>query len=240
MTDARVGGVLVAAVGALGWCATLGAVIGGDPMIAVEIAGAALGALWAGLVIQSLVQSHRLTHALSLDAREVSLFGVRCRVTPALGSDAVVVGSFNPRIYVGTRLLAALSVDELQAVVLHEDHHRRTRAPLRAAALGAWLRLLGRSETVRHAMLDRLADLETMADADAIRRGSSARSLARALLKGDLSVRPVAFTYAAHRRVEHLVDRAVGSPVEAANRLPYEWLPMALLAVAALVCHATL
>ncbi|MBF8298539.1 MAG: putative family unassigned peptidase, partial [candidate division NC10 bacterium] len=157
--------------------------------------------------------------ALSVLAHDMTLFGVPCRVSPELGTDALVIGLLRPRVFVGASLLAALADDELEAVVYHEDHHRRTRAPLRAAALGAWLRLLGRSESVRSTVLDRLTDLETLADADAIRRGSSPQSLARALLKGDLSLQPVAFSYAADRRVERLLDRAAGIPIDDQRRL---------------------
>lgn len=209
-------------------------------MLAIELVGGAIVVLWAALVARDLAVSHRLAKALSVLAHEMTLFGVPCRVSPELGTDALVVGSFRPRVFVGASLLAALSDDELEAVVYHEDHHRRTRAPLRAAALGAWLRLLGRSDSVRGVVLDRLADLETLADADAIRRGSSPGSLARALLKGDASVQPVAFSYAAERRVERLLERAAGIPVDPTYRLPYEWLPVALLGLATIGCHAGL
>lgn len=209
-------------------------------MLAVEVGGSALAALWAALVARELVRLRRLSLELAIDAHETALFGVPLRITPNLGTDAIVVGSIRPRIYVGSELVASLSDDEMRAVVLHEDHHRRTRAPLRAAALGAWLRLLGRSKTVRNVLVDRLTDLETLADADAIRRGSSPRSLARALLKGDATLQPVSFAYAAERRVEQLLDRAAGAPVEAGGRLPYEWLPVILLTVATVGCHAGL
>ena len=240
MTSARVGGFLAVALGPLAWCVTLGALVGGDPMLGIEIAGAGLAVLWAGLVVRDLTRSRRLASALSADALEVRLFDVPCRVTRALGPDAIVVGSLRPRIFVGQPLLAALAADELRAVVYHEDHHRRTRAPIRAAALEAWLRLLGRSRRVRDLIHDRLADLEALADADAIRRGSNPRSLARALLKGDASLQPVSFAYAADRRIGQLIDRAAGVPVEPAGRLPYEWLPVMLLTVATLGCHVGL
>lgn len=209
-------------------------------MLAIELVGGTLVVLWAALVARDLAVSHRLVRALSGLAHERILFGVPCRVSPELGTDALVVGSFRPRIFVGPSLLVTLSDDELEAVVYHEDHHRRTRAPLRAAALGAWLRLLGRSASVRGVVLDRLADLETLADADAIRRGSSPGTLARALLKGDASLRPVAFSYVAERRVERLLERAAGIPVDTTHRLPYEWLPVVLLSAATLGCHAGL
>lgn len=240
MTRTRTAGLLAVAVGPLGWCVALGAVMGGDPMLAVEVAGAALIAVWAACVALELVRSQRVSIALGRDAEEASMFGVRVRVTPALDTDAIVVGAIRPVIYVGASLLATLSDDELRAVVHHEDHHRRTRAPIRAAALGAWLRLLGRSDRVRGVLLDRLSDLESLADADAIQRGSSPRSLARALLKGEATLQPVSFAYAAERRVEQLLDRAAGVPVEVAGRLPYEWLPVVLLTVASLGCHAGL
>ena len=240
MTRRRTAGILAVAVGPLGWCISLGAVMGGDPMLAIEIAAAALLAMWAALVTRELIRSQRVSRALARNAEETSMFGVRVRVTPALDTDAVVVGSIRPVIYVGANLLATLPDDEICAVVFHEDHHRRTRAPIRAAALEAWLRLFGRSKRVRGVLLDRLSDLETLADADAIQRGSSPGSLARALLKGEASLQPASFSYAAARRVEHLLDHAAGVPVEAAGRLPYEWLPVILLTVATLGCHAGL
>lgn len=240
MTRRRTAGLFAMAVGPLGWCVALGVVVGGDPMIAIEIAGAAVVAMWAVLVTIELVQSQRVSRALSRSAQEISMFGVPIRVTPSLDTDAVVIGSVRPVIYVGANLLAALLDDEMRAVVLHEDHHRRTRAPIRAAALGAWIRLLGRSKRVRGALLQRLSDLETLADADAIQRGSSPGSLARALLKGEANPHPVSFSYAAERRVGQLLERAADVPVEAASRLPYEWLPVFLLMVATLGCHAGL
>lgn len=233
-------GLVGVAVGPLGWCVALGALVGGDPMLAVELAVAGLALVWALLVIRSVVDSRKTACLLLVDAVETVLFGVPCLVTPALGKDALVIGSIRPRIFVGRTLLVALSEDELQAVLYHEDHHRRTRAPIRAAALGAWLLLLGRSERIRGILDERLADLESLADADAIRRGSSSGSLARALLKADTSVRRVAFSSSADQRVDRLLDRAAGIPIEAAARLPYEWLPVAVVAVAALGCHVGL
>ena len=240
MTRRGIAGVLAVTVGPLAWCVALGAVMGGDPMLAIEVAGAALVAMWAALVVRELVRAQRVSWALARDARDTSMFGVPVRVTPALETDAIVVGSIRPVIYVGANLVVALSDDELRAVVYHEDHHRRTRAPVRAAALDAWLRLLGRSNRVRGLFLDRLSDLEALADADAILRGSSPHALARALIKGEASLRPVSFAYAAERRVGQLLDRAAGVPVESASRLPYEWLPVVLLTVATLGCHAGL
>jgi len=240
MTRGRSGGLVAIAIGPLGWCVGLSWLLGGDPMLAVEIGSIALAVVWGTLVVRELNVSNRLADVLSVDAADTRLFDVPVRMTPALGTDAVVVGSIRPRIFVGVPMVSALTDDELRAVVYHEDHHRRTRAPLRSAGLGAWLRLLGRSRGIRGIVLDRLTDLETLADADAISRGASPRSLARALIKGDLSLRPVAFSYAVERRIDRLLDRAAGRAVEKPGPLPYEWLPVAVLALATLGCHVGL
>lgn len=240
MTRRRAGGLLAVVIGPIGWCVALGVLIGGDPMLAVEIGAGALAILWAGVVVHELVASMRVASTLSVDADEIVLFGVPCRVTTALAMDALVVGSIRPRIFVGAPLIGALSDEELEAVVYHEDHHRRFRAPLRAAALRAWLQLLGRSRSVRTVVLDRLAELEAMADADAIRRGSSPRSLARALLKGDLGHEPAAFSYAGDRRIARLLDRGTGMPATAPTQLPYEWLPITTLGAVLIACHIAL
>ena len=237
MNRRRAAGLGFLAVAPLGSCLIVGFLIGGDPMLVVEAVTSSLVSVWIALVAIDLFAARQHERALSANAREVALFGVPCSIAPALGHDALVIGAIRPRILLGAPLVSALSDAELQAVVYHEDHHRRTRAPLRAAALGGWLRLFGRAGRVRGAVLDRMADLESLADADAIRRGSSPRSLARALLKGDLSRQPVAFAYAADRRVRRLLDGADGVHAEVTTPLPYEWLPIALLAAVALACH---
>lgn len=240
MTRTRVAGLAALAVGPLGWCLALGTTIGGDPMLSLELAAGAVVGLWAAFLVREVLRSHRFAVALTRGARETRLFGVQCSVTDALGADAVVVGFIRPTIYVGVDLIAALSDEEIRAVLLHEDHHRRTRAPMRAAALAAWLRILGRSSRLREALLERLSDLEAMADTDAIERGSTPSSLARALLKGHPSLQPVSFAYGAERRIEHLLGRAAGLPVDSGGQMPFEWLPIVVLTVAAVACHAAL
>jgi len=81
-----------------------------------------------------------------------------------------------------------------------------------------------------HCSRDRLTDIEALADADGTRRGSNPCTLARALLTGDLRLRPVACSYAADRHVARLPDTAAGVPTETTDRIPWEWLPVALLA----------
>ena len=226
------------AVGAIAWCVLVGGVADGDPMLIVEAVVGSVILLWMLHVIREILSMRRLEDALATDALAVVIGGIACRMTPALGADAVVIGAIRPRIYVGVDLLNRLTDDEIEAVLYHEEHHRVTRAPLRAAAITSWMRLFGRAGKVREMLLDRLADLETMADAEALRRGSTAGSLARALLKGGEPVGlTAAFSYAAHRRVEQLLDHVEGDPPAGSRRLPYEWLPVAMFAVTAVGCH---
>jgi hypothetical protein len=238
MTRTALTAVLVVAAGSLGWCLLLDDLLGHDHVLAFEFSALSIAALWAGLTIRELTTWHRLALSLAADAEHVELFGVRCWLTSGIGADAVVLGPIRPRIFVGRALARALTTDELQAVIYHEDHHRRTFAPIRAAALAAWLRIFGRWTRIRMVVVDRLSQLEVLADADAIRRGSSPASLARALLKGDATPQPISFSYAANERVERLLEQAAGVRPDKSERLPYEWLPVALLAIATLGCHA--
>jgi hypothetical protein len=238
MTRTALTAVLVVAAGSLAWCLLLDNLLGHDHVLAVELSALCIAAIWAGVTIRELATWHRMAIALAADAENVELFGVRCWLTSGIGADAVVLGPMRPRIFVGKALARALTPDELRAVIYHEDHHRRTFAPVRAAALAAWLRLFGRWGRIRISVLDRLSQLEVLADADAIRRGSSPAALARALLKGDPTPQPISFSYAANERVERLLEQAAGIRPDAPERLPYEWLPAALLAIVTLGCHA--
>jgi Zn-dependent protease with chaperone function len=136
--------------------------------------------------------------------------------------------------------MANLDTDELRAVLLHEEHHRRTLAPLRALALEAWLTLAGRAAPARAALLNRLTDLEVEADAAALRWGADPSALASALLKTDVSLAAGAsFAAASAERLRTLVALADGAERVDDPRLPYEWLPVAAVAVVALACHVS-
>lgn len=230
--------LVFAAIGAVVWCVLVGGIVDGDPMLIVEAVGGSVLLLWMLQVARELLSMRRLEDMLATDAVPAVIGGVACRMTTALGADAAVIGVVRPRIYLGLDLVDRLTDDELEAVLYHEAHHRATRAPLRAAAITSWLRLFGRAGKVREVLLDRLADLETMADAEALRRGSTAGSLARALLKGGEPIGlTAAFSGAADRRVEHLLDHIEGDAPVGSRRLPYEWLPVAMFAVIGIACH---
>ncbi len=239
---ARAGLLLVVIAGVVSLACILAArVWTGDPMLAPELGGGILVAGWLLLGIRSGLRGQRLARDLAPWCRVSRVAGVDCRVIRGGAGHAFVLGIIRPRIYLGEALLEALDDGELRAVVLHEDHHRRTLAPLRSAALEAWLALVGRWTIARVALVDRLTDLEREADVAALRAGVSPMSLSSALVKSDpsLPVSGVAFAAASDRRLRTLLAMADGVEDGTPVRLPYEWLPVAALAAIAVACHVT-
>ncbi len=234
-------GLLIAALGSgvLVFCVVASQASGGDPVVALEAVSAVALAAWTVVGGHNVWQAWRISRELNARCHVRSLAGVECRIVQGGGRYALVLGAFRPTIYVGDQLVATLESDELEAVLLHEDHHRRTRAPLRTAALEAWLALAGFWSPIRAILIERLTDLEVQADAAAVRRGVSVASLASALVKTDPIFKPAAaaFASAADRRLQSLLLMAVGQTETSASRLPYEWLHVAAVAVVAVACH---
>lgn len=220
-------------------CALGARVLQTDPIMAMEIVAGIALVVWAARLSHDLRRAHQLSRELASRGSAVSIDGIVCCLVPGLQAQAFVAGVFRPTIYVGPALLDVLNADERRAVLVHEEHHRRTLAPLRGASLNAWLVLLGPLGAVRRALVDRQADLERRADAFAMANGVRAATLASALLKVDAlggSV-AVAFSSAADRRIESLLQAAAGQPRARSERLPYEWLPPIAVAVVAVACH---
>ncbi|MBF6606726.1 MAG: M48 family metalloprotease [Chloroflexi bacterium] len=211
---------------------------GGDPMLAGEASSVAVLAIWIVVALRETLRGRRLARALAGRSAPIAAAGVACRVVRGGGRHAFVLGAIRPQIYVGDELIETLDTEELRAVLLHEDHHRRTFAPLRAAALEAWLTMVGRSATARTVLLARLTDLEEEADAAALRRGADPSALASALLKADSSLAlGVSFAAVSAQRLRTLVALANGAAQVDAPCLPYEWLPGATIAIVVLACH---
>ena len=228
-------GLAVAAV-----CVAAGPSAGGDPMLPVEASGFAVLATWVLIGARDVLRGLRLAHALDRRSARGAPTGLPCRIVRGGGRRALVLGVIRPTIYIGDELVAALDSDELQAVLLHEEHHRRTFAPLRAAGLEAWLTLLGRMEPVRAVLLDRLTDLEEEADAAALRRGADPAALASALLKADTQLTlGTSFSGASAQRLHTLLALADGTGQIEHPRLPYEWLPLVAIVVVTLACHVS-
>lgn len=217
------------------WCVVAGP-LDGDPILAFEIACFSVAGVWGAIVASNLARGHRLSRALYSLSDSRNYDGIQVRVVPAAGRMAVVLGTIRPRIYVGGELLEVLTADERTAVLLHEDHHRAIRAPLRAAALEAWMSIVGRYGSARRILLDRLGDLEAMADSYAVARGCSRSTLAAALVKTEPGLIGIgAVSYGADRRIRALLNRDQALVV--GQRLPYEWLPLAAMFAVAAACH---
>ena len=125
------------------YCAVAAELAGGDPMMVLEVLGAISLAAWGFVGARNVVRGWWLARGLGPHCDRSSVAGVECRILRGGRRGAFVLGAVRPAIYLGEELVATLDPDELRAVLLHEDHHRRTLAPLRSAGLEAWLTLLG-------------------------------------------------------------------------------------------------
>lgn len=227
----------LAFVSGAAWCLVAGPFTTGDPILAFEVVSGAVVAVWGLLLASNLARGRRLSRAFDLLSDYRTIEGISVNVVRGAGRMALVLGAIRPRIYIGEELLLVLAADERTAVLLHEDHHRSIRAPLRAAALEAWLSIVGHVGSVRRILLDRLADLEAMADRHAIANGCRRSALAAALVKAEPGLAGLsAVSYGAERRIRALLNRDRTSAIP--QRLPYEWLPIAAFIVIAVACHA--
>lgn len=209
-------------------------------MLLVEAVAAALIGHWAALLAREIWTARSISRELRAASRADSVSGVMCRVVGDGSHEAVVIGALSPTIYVGAAYLACLDDDERRGVLLHEEHHRRTRAPLRAAALASWISLARPIRRVERALSERVADLEVKADAFAMAAGTSPAVLASALLKGrSPAATGTAYVNASDRRISALLGAARGEP-HRAGALPLEWLPLGIISVTLAACHAGL
>ena len=223
---------------ALVWCTAAGVSIGIDPILAIEIAAGGVVAMWLVLVGRDLRRAGRVRGRLDGASSAETIEGVTLRVILGGQVEAFALGALRPTVYLGEASIDVLDRDELSAVIHHEDHHRRTFAPLRSAAVEAWLRIVGRSATARSLLRARLAEMEVAADAHAMRRGVHPRSIATALLKVDMHRSwGSAFSGVGDHRIKALLDAAAGRPAARTSPLPYEWLPMLIVVAVTVGCH---
>lgn len=217
-------------------CFLLAAVTHSDPMLVVEVAATSVVLLWAGLVGWNLTQAWLLARRLLSHSSPAIVAGIACRVIRSGRAEAFSIG-VRPTIFLSERAILTLDRRQIRAVVLHEDHHRRSRAPLRAAVLEAWLAIAGRWRTLGTPLLHRLADLEAAADRYALERGATPEALASALLRMDRASAASSFTGHAEQRIDQLLAAAEGAPLIERRQLPIEWLPVVVLAAMALGCR---
>jgi Zn-dependent protease with chaperone function len=220
-------------------CALIASATGGDPMLAVELAGVALIGGWLVHVGRGARPALAAAARLSAQSRRIAIAGVEVQLLDIAPPAAFVSGLLRPRIYVSPQLIAILDTQELHGVVLHEQHHRRTLAPLRGLALESWQRLLGRLPAARRTLAARLAALEIEADAAAVARGIAPAALASALLKCEayLPAAASAFSAVAEIRIGALVAWGGEQRADHHVSVPVEWAAPASIMIALWLCH---
>jgi hypothetical protein len=172
-------------------------------------------------LIRQLRRQRAFLRALPLRGATV-LHCYPVRLFPGGPLDVFCAGLLRPAVYVSEQMLRETSSCELRAILLHEDHHRRRRDPLRL--------LLARVVSDAFRPLPPLASLadrqralsDLAADAAAVRALGSAQPLAAALVRFDADAAGVA-----PERVDQLVRDA-----------PPETVPSWLLAAAAMTLAA--
>ena len=216
-------------------CAAAVRALGGDPMLGAELGVAALLVGWASVLVARARPALAGQRELERSARQLRLHDHDVRLIGARRTEAFVAGPVRPAIYVTRSLLDVLDPAELHAVVLHEEHHRRQRDPLRSLALTSWVRFVGWLPAAERWIDRRLAHFEIAADQYALRNGASRSAMASALLKCDRSssVAVMGFSAAADMRLRRLVSGTITAEASA----PMEWLGPVTLAFAVVACH---
>lgn len=179
-------------------------------MSPMALAVLALGVFGAAVVVRAVVSLWRRLRAQrrllgALCGREIEIAGRRVTVIEDLASRAFCGGYLWPRVYVSSGAIARLDARELDAVVEHEEHHRRRRDPLRMLLLEVLADGLFFAPALR-ALSNRYAALaEVAADEAAVGR-CGAGALASALVGFDGAREPDADVVGiAPERVDHLL-----------------------------------
>jgi len=216
--------VVLVSLAAIAGCMAAPPSVGHQAAHALLTAGIGVAALVGASFLLQAYRHHLLMNALKGLSREATVAGEPVELVPDLASP-FVAGLWRPRIFCPDDLGSRLDPDELEAVILHERHHRLERAPLRMAALSALAPVVCRAAAGR-AWLEREAGrLEIAADRYAIASGGRRPALARALLKlaptdSGLAVAP-GFASAAELRIRDLLGEPTGldGPRPAAHAL---------------------
>ena len=248
-------GLAVAAVATYGLCLLsppacagsackvgMGSTIPWAPMLATAIAAAVIlvvawsSCLRAGRAAAGL-PSVALPQALVNAASRAQVSRVRC--VESRTATAFCAGLVGPWIYISDSLVGRLSALELEAVLLHEEHHRRHHEPLLRSVRNATANLLPFLPVVRWWATKLTLKSELAADMAAITRTGKG-AVARALLALEVEppVAQPAFSGAAELRLNQLL----GNPLPLQRPPAQAWAQtVAALATAAtaISCAAT-
>ncbi len=164
----------------------IGGGLGGTFLLAAALLSLA-GGLIVCLSIARQARAHRRTAArLQRAARTVLVEGEPVGIVPGAGV-AVVAGLRRPAIYMSQDVIAGLDRDEICAVIRHERHHERCHAPARLVVLAGIDSVIGSLPLAARRIEQARARIEITADACALDAGSSRQTIARAILKLQLT-----------------------------------------------------
>jgi Zn-dependent protease with chaperone function len=206
-----------------------------EPALPFAILGLAMASGWVARFVAGVAVTFMAGRSLNSRSHRASIHGVDCRVVTDPSAQAFVLGLVRPRIYVTGPVITALDRAAQRAVLLHEDHHRRTRAPLRTLIIASWSDTIGRIPGSYDVLQRRLSRLEEDADRHALMHGARRSDLARALLAMEAHGAGTAFTGNAGSRIAALVGPAEATS-DRRGSLPLEWLGATVIAAAALAC----
>ncbi len=224
------------------------------------IPGVALAVLWAvGAVwlVVSLVRARRRCSVRRAAGHEDLPPNLRARLDAALEGTRIpvsvigvakasvmpaTVGVFRRRIVIPEVLLTRLDTSELQAVLLHEDAHRRRFEPLQVvvqrAATAAFYFF-----PLLWPLLSKLRDTSEMAcDEAAVRRGVAPADYARALARTlSIGLEPMGFAAALARGAPSLTRRRLDRLTHEGRFVPMRrhWLCLAIAALAVIAISAS-
>lgn len=196
-----------------------------------------IGVVWSAALVFEIIASQRARDALHRISSGAAVGGVSCRVLPGQAG-AFTLGAVRPGIYVGIATLRRLGPDEARAVMLHEEHHRRSLAPLRSAAIHAWLRMFGWVPFADASGGKRLAQMEIQADQWALGRGVEASAIASAMLKCPPPAPPhraASLFGGAGARARWLTGAGAGHPARF-SAIPMEAAPLAFVLLPMIAC----
>lgn len=206
-----------------------------DPAGLLQVLGLAVVATALSRILAGAVATAQFSRGLRGRWVRASMHGIDCRVVTDPSAQAFALGLVRPRVYITGTAVESLDPDAQRAVLLHEDHHRRTWAPLRTALIACWVDTVGRVPWIRDGVERRLACLEQEADRHALRHGARRSDLARALLALDAHGHGARFTGHARSRIEALLG-PTGVASSPTRSIPLEWVGAGAILVAALAC----
>lgn len=231
--------VVLVPLGFAALCGLIASATDVDPMLAIELATLGVLAAWLFLFGRRVRRALTDTRLLAARSQPIDLYGEEVQLLSTSRHAAFVSGMFQPQVYVSPSMIESLDSCELRGVLLHEYHHRQTRAPLRAVALESWQQIFGWLPPARRALTARLAALEVEADNAAITSGTAPAALASALVKCDASIQRLAigFSTAQDVRIGELVAWDDQLRIQRNTSIPVEWVAPVSAAIALWACH---